>query len=96
MSGMSHMDHTLEDNIRKRAYELWIADGCVHGRGDYHWLAAERELLAVSAVACNLKLPAQGAEIVPVPMPVVAREPAPQKKRRASRHSSFAKTATVA
>jgi Protein of unknown function (DUF2934) len=91
------MDHTLEDNIRKRAYELWIAEGCVHGRGDHYWLAAERELLALSTVACSLKLPAQGAGIVPVPTPVVvAREPAPQKKRRVSRHSRLAKAATVA
>ncbi len=96
MSGMSHMDHTLENNIRKRAYELWMADGCVYGRGDHYWLAAERELLALSAFACSLKLPAQGAEIVPIPTPVVAREPAPPKKRRVSQHSRLAKTATVA
>jgi hypothetical protein len=42
------MDQSLENRIRERAYEIWTADGCVHGQADQHWLAAEWEILAAS------------------------------------------------
>ena len=42
------MDHSLENRIRERAYEIWAAHGYVHGQADQHWLAAEREILAAS------------------------------------------------
>ena len=45
------MDHSLENHIRERAYELWNVHGCVHGQADQHWLAAEREILAASRAA---------------------------------------------
>ena len=45
------MDHSLENRIRERAYELWNVHGCVHGQADQHWLAAEREILAASTAA---------------------------------------------
>jgi Protein of unknown function (DUF2934) len=45
------MDQSLENRIRERAYEIWAADGYVHGQADQHWLAAEREILAASTVA---------------------------------------------
>jgi Protein of unknown function (DUF2934) len=44
----SHMDQSLENRIRERAYEIWAAHGYVHGQADQHWLAAEREVLATS------------------------------------------------
>ena len=49
------MDHSLENRIRERAYEFWNADGCVHGKSDQHWLAAEREILAASTAALARK-----------------------------------------
>jgi DUF2934 family protein len=36
------MDHSLENRIRERAYEIWASHGYVHGQADQHWLAAER------------------------------------------------------
>jgi hypothetical protein len=45
------MDQSLEHRIRERAYEFWNADGCVHGKADQHWIAAEREILAASMAA---------------------------------------------
>ena len=45
------MDHSLENRIRERAYEIWVAHGYVHGQADQHWLAAEREILAASTAA---------------------------------------------
>ena len=71
------MDHSLENRIRERAYELWNVHGCVHGQADQHWLAAEREILAASRAA-------------------LAREPAPQKKRRLPARSKIAKRLAVA
>jgi hypothetical protein len=45
------MDHSLENCIRERAYEIWVAHDRVHGQADQHWLAAEREILAASTAA---------------------------------------------
>ena len=36
------MDRSLENRIRERAYEIWVAHDCVHGQADQHWLTAER------------------------------------------------------
>lgn len=38
----------LEHAIRERAYHLWIADGQPVGNADVYWLAAQREILAVT------------------------------------------------
>lgn len=32
----------------KRAYHLWVADGCGNGNAEVHWLSAQREVLALS------------------------------------------------
>jgi hypothetical protein len=45
------MDHSLENRIRERAYEIWAAHGYVHGQADQHWHAAEREILAASTAS---------------------------------------------
>jgi hypothetical protein len=45
------MDHSLEERIRERAYEIWTAHGCVDGQADQHWLAAERKILAKATTA---------------------------------------------
>jgi hypothetical protein len=46
------MDQSMEDRIRERAYEIWAAQGCVPGRAEQHWLAAEQEILTL-APACK-------------------------------------------
>jgi hypothetical protein len=45
------MDQSLENRIRERAYEIWVAHDYVHGQADQHWLTAEREIMAASTVA---------------------------------------------
>jgi Protein of unknown function (DUF2934) len=45
------MDQSLENRIRERAYEIWVATDCAHGQADQHWLEAEREVLAASTAA---------------------------------------------
>jgi hypothetical protein len=39
---------TIEEEIRRRAYELYEARGCTPGRDYEDWLSAEREILARS------------------------------------------------
>jgi hypothetical protein len=41
------MEQSLEQRIRERAYTLWLENGCADGNAEQHWLAAERELLAM-------------------------------------------------
>jgi len=36
-------DNSLMDQIRHRAYELWLEEGCPDGRDRIHWLHAEAE-----------------------------------------------------
>jgi hypothetical protein len=38
----------LEEAIRERAYHLWTADGQPEGQAEFHWLKAQREILATS------------------------------------------------
>jgi DUF2934 family protein len=38
----------LEETIRERAYQLWIADGRPDGRADAYWLNAQRDILTTS------------------------------------------------
>jgi hypothetical protein len=64
-----HMDQSLENRIRERAYEIWSANGFVHGQADQHWLAAEREILAASTAALAGK-----------PAPKKKRRPPPRSK----------------
>ncbi len=58
------MDHSLENRIRERAYELWNAHGGLHGQADQHWLAAEREILAASTAAITRERSSQTREIL--------------------------------
>lgn len=42
------MDETLRERVRRRAYELWEADGRPEGQELPYWLAAEREVAGLS------------------------------------------------
>ena len=44
------MRDDIERRIRERAYHLWRESGC-SGESNRHWLAAEREVLAVFAAS---------------------------------------------
>ena len=34
---------TLLDQVRRRAYDIWLSEGCPHGRDRIHWIRAEAE-----------------------------------------------------
>jgi hypothetical protein len=40
---------SLEEAIRERAYQLWVADGRPEGNPDNYWLNAQREMLVHAA-----------------------------------------------
>jgi hypothetical protein len=79
------MDHSLKKRISERAYEIWAAHGRVDGQADQHWLAAEREILAVSAAT----LPRNAA-------PQTKKSAPRRKKRRAPARAKTANTLAVA
>jgi hypothetical protein len=39
-------DAPLLFEIEKRAFNIWLSNGCRHGKDVSHWLQAESELLA--------------------------------------------------
>jgi hypothetical protein len=45
------MDTNLEQQVRLRAYALWLCEGMVHGHDCDHWYAAECELHIERAAA---------------------------------------------
>lgn len=51
------MSQNIQDQIRERAYHLWLQNGCRNGEADQHWLTAEREVLAAFAATAK---PASG------------------------------------
>jgi|HubBroStandDraft_2_1064218.scaffolds.fasta_scaffold2811199_1 hypothetical protein len=55
------MESNLEQQVRIRAYELWLRDGMTNGRDSDHWYAAEGELLA----QCAKTLPAATQDAAP-------------------------------
>jgi hypothetical protein len=38
------MQSDRHERISERAYQIWVAEGRVHGRHDEHWRRAEREI----------------------------------------------------
>ena len=75
------MQQDLEQQIRERAYQLWVAEGSCDGESDRHWLAAERELLA--AFAATAPAPKQRAGRTAANSNV-----RPKQRRRLLRHAA--------
>ena len=51
------LEHLLDD-IRSRAYEIWLSEGCPDGRAAIHWVRAEaefREKLAAASLLAGCK-----------------------------------------
>jgi hypothetical protein len=38
------MQSDRQERISERAYQIWVAEGYVHGRHEEHWHRAEREI----------------------------------------------------
>ncbi len=51
------MQSDRHERITERAYQIWVAEGRVHGKHDEHWQRAEREIaeeeLRVAAALAN-------------------------------------------
>jgi hypothetical protein len=64
--------------ISDRAYQIWLAEGRVHGKHDEHWKRAEREIAADEANSAAAARPRRGAGSEPTSgKPVRARSKAP-------------------
>jgi hypothetical protein len=44
-------EENLMEQIRHRAYDLWLKEGCPHGRDHIHWVRAEAEFREKFAAA---------------------------------------------
>lgn len=51
MDEEAHMNPSLHERIRERAYHLWQQDGASHGDDWSYWIRAEQEILAEAAEA---------------------------------------------
>jgi hypothetical protein len=85
------MDQSLENRIRERAYEIWVANDCAHGQADQHWLAAEREVLAASTAALARepapkkkgRSPARAKDAKTLASHIIPEMPAPVRRQSA-------------
>jgi hypothetical protein len=66
---MTH-DKGLEQLIRQRAFQIWIAEGQPHGRDKVHWHQATDELLSGTAPPLQ-PLADGGPGVAPVEQPVI-------------------------
>jgi hypothetical protein len=71
----------LTEAIRTRAYEIWLNEGCPHGRDRIHWLRAEAEVRETIAALHSADSCKTGLHEKPV-------EPRPRGET--SRRSQFA------
>jgi hypothetical protein len=79
--GKIQMDLSLQGRIRERAYEIWNAGGRMHGQGEQHWIAAERQVLAEMAAQLSATPPVAEQKKPPVRQrrPLTNVRPQPKK-----------------
>lgn len=79
------MTDITEDDIRRRAFAIWEADGRPDGRQDMHWQQALQELTAENdAVPTAAPVKAAKASKLSVVKSEAAAEPAPKKRGKTS------------
>ena len=89
-----------EETIRRRAYQIWVAEGRPEGRAAEHWDRACRELAAEAAALEHAppeevaaaadaagERPAEAATPAAEPAQDIAPEPAAAPKRRRAKKS---------
>ena len=60
------MDARVEQQIRERAYQIWIEAGMMQGLEHEHWVAAERDVTATLHVAPKVSKRATASKAKPV------------------------------
>jgi hypothetical protein len=66
---MAYEEKELEERIRQKAYEIWMEEGCPHGREQEHWELARFAIAQQDGLKTTL-LPPQP----PRPEPIEAVE----------------------
>jgi len=69
------MEQEVNEKIRERAYELWVANGSLEGQSEVNWLTAEKEVLAT-----HLATPLKGLACLQT-APNVSQAPTKARKR---------------
>lgn len=77
------MVHIPDDLIRRRSYEIWQREGCVHGRAAQHWYQAQAELEAQFRAA-HVPAAERDCPHLVLPRPAISRLPRRTLARRAS------------
>ena len=70
----------VEEVIRERAYQLWVADGRPEGNPDNYWLNAQREMLTHAAAGA----PTEGSAMVAAKPDKTAKVARPRKSKRSA------------
>jgi len=81
-ASMRHAREPTEEEIRKRAYQLYQERGREPGRDQEDWDRARRELMEPTAGSRSRRLPQRGASAGAQPSPDVPKRKAPAKKPR--------------
>ncbi len=77
------------DQIARRAYELWQQAGCLPGRDQDYWLQAERELLAATGSSAKPAASASGGKgSFANPMPITPRLESAIASRESRKHGA--------
>lgn len=71
--------HSHEERIRLKAYEIWLQEGRPEGRDSYHWAMAREAIGYEDAYISTLR-----PEGIQAETPVVTSEPPPGSARKPS------------
>lgn len=85
------MDSTFEQQVRERAYELWLHDRCIHGRADHHWFQAVRDILAgMENISADAPRAAQKRKRSPASVNASDEKPVRASRKRRSPEAALA------
>lgn len=87
------MNAQMEQQIRERAYQIWIEAGMTQGLEQEHWVAAERDIAAASGAKPPVSKRATASKTQSVVATPVAVKKAKVKTVEAKHIGATAKTA---
>jgi hypothetical protein len=75
------MDRETEEQIKRRAYELWQSEGCPSGRDQEHWDQAQKEIIGHTDGNYNTSTSAGPPDLIETAGPTSATDPAGRKDK---------------
>ena len=86
------MDARMEQQIRERAYQIWIEAGMAQGLEQEHWVAAELDIAAKSGAKPTVSKRATASKTQPVVAKPAAAKTVKAKTSEAKQTGAKAKT----